>query len=294
MSILHYQPTKNILDTGRNARGFVQAHMDAFWDILKPLMPFLAACLFLDLAIGELVLPKNPETGESPEFKLFTILGSYFFCCLSISWHRVVIHGPDHYSPMNPWKPTKNELLFIGAIIGLIIATIFAMVAIAALSAFIGTFFIPIALCAAIIAAIFIGCRCSFFFPARATGNNLTLMQAFALSKGYVLRMILTPFIAMWKVMLIYMAYVLLGIAILFGISGLFSGAFSQGIGAVILLFLFGAPIQLYFEPLFLVIGVTVLSNFYQYAQQNPPLSLSLNTEDDTRIAASMNDIEPS
>ena len=43
-----------------------------------------------------------------------------------------------------------------------------------------------------------------------------------------------------------------------------------SGAGAVIVQFLFAAPIHLFFNPILTILGVTILSNYYQYALQNP------------------------
>lgn len=270
MSILHYQPTPNFKDTGRNVRHYVNEHMDAFWDIFKPLMPYIAICIFLDLVITEHFMGINPKTGEPYNFVLFSIIANYFLACLIISWHRVIIHGPDSYTAMNPFKPSRGEIGFIAMAIGLTIATFVISAIIGAISALISPALIGLAIPVLVIFIIFMACRLSFYFPAKAIGNDLTLKQAFALSEGYVLRLIFAPIFAMWKVMLMTIAYVFVGFLVLL-LLGMIAGSLIQsGAGAVVVQFLFAAPIHLYFSPLLTVFGVTVLSNFYQYALQNP------------------------
>jgi hypothetical protein len=271
LSILHYQPSPDFKDTGRNVRYYVENHMDAFWDIFKPLMPYIAICIFLDLVITQHFMGINPDTDKPYDFVLFSIISNYFLACLIISWHRVIIHGPDSYTAMNPLKPTKGELGFIGMAIGLTIAAFVAGGLVGAISALISPALFGIAALHLMIFLIFMGCRLSFYFPAKATGNDITLKQAFKLSEGYVLRLIFAPLFAMWKVLLMTLAYFFVGFLIVI-ISGTAFGAYIQsGAGAVVVQFLFAAPIHLFFSPLLTIIGVTVLSNFYQYALQNPP-----------------------
>lgn len=282
MSILHYQPTPDFRDTGRNVRQYVNQHMDIFWDIFKPLMPYIAICIFLDLVITEHFMGIDPETGEPYNFVLFSIIANYFLACLIISWHRVIIHGPDSYTPMNPFKPSRGEIGFIAMAIGLTIAAIAAGGLVGAISALISPALLGLAIPVLVIFIIFIACRLSFYFPAKATGNDMTLKQAFALSEGYVLRLIFTPIFAAWKVMLLMLAYLLIGFAVLvilsmangslpFILGMTTEGSLIEfGEATAIVQFLFTAPINLYFSPLLAIIGVTVLSNFYQYALQNP------------------------
>lgn len=270
MSILHYQPTPDFRDTGRNVRQYVNQHMDIFWDIFKPLMPYIAICVFLDLVITEHFMGINPQTGEPYNFVLFSILANYFFVCLIISWHRVIIHGPDSYRPMNPLKPTKGELIFIAMAIGLTIAAFIAGAVAGAISALISPVLFGFTIFFLVFALIYAGCRLSFYFPAKATGNDITLREAFLLSEGYVLRLIFAPLFAMWKIILLIIAYVFATFAALF-ILGMVAGPLLEsGAGAVIVQFLFAAPIHLFFNPILTILGVTILSNYYQYALQNP------------------------
>lgn len=270
MSILHYQPTPNFKDTGRNVRHYVNEHMDAFWDIFKPLMPYIAICIFLDLVITKHFMSINPKTGEPYNFVLFGMIASYFLLCLSISWHRVIIHGPDNYVAMNPFKPSKREIGFIVMAISLTIAIIAFGALVGLITGLILPSLIGISSLAVGVLAAYMGCRLSFYFPAKATGNDITLKQAFALSEGYVLRLIFAPIFAMWKILLITLAYLFVGFLV-FTTLGITAGTLIQsGPGAVVFKFIFAVPINLYFGPLIAIFGVTVLSNYYQHALQNP------------------------
>lgn len=270
MSILHYQPTPNFKDTGRNVRQYLTEHMDAFWDIFKPLMPYIAICSFLDLVITEHFMPIHEESGEPHGFMLFLIIANYFLFCLVISWHRVIIHGPDNYTPMSPFKPTRGEMVFIAMGLGLTIAALAIGAIVGFISALIGPFLLGISIFALFIVFIHIGCRLSFYFPAKATGNDITLKKAYALSEGYVLRLVFTPLLASWRLILLMLAYYIMGFLVLLVVGSIFGSYIESGAGAVLAQFLYMLPVDLFFSPVLTVIGVTVLSNYYQYALQNP------------------------
>ena len=154
--------------------------------------------------------------------------------------------------------------------IGLTIAAVATGALVGAISALVNPALIGLAIPVLFIFLVYMGCRLSFYFPAKATGNDLTLKQAFALSEGYVMRLIFAPIFASWKIMLMALAYIFVGFLVL-TILGMVAGSLIQsGAGAVVVQFLFAAPINLFFSPLLTIFGVTVLSNFYQYALQNP------------------------
>lgn len=271
MSILNYQPTAGYRDTGRNARAFIDTHMDTFRYIFKPLAPFIAACLFLDIVITEHFMPAYPDSEIKHDFSGFSAtIGNYFLACLVITWHRVIIHGPDRYTPVNPFKPTRSELVFMLAAIGLFVAVFLAAMAVTLIAGLLGPAIMGITLIALMFGAIFLFARCSFYFPAKATGNDLSMNQAFKLSEGYVLRLCFAPFYAMWRILLITIGYFALMMAIAFLVHATLPDLMDIPSISVVFQFLLTAPIYLYFSPLMTIAGVGVLSNFYQYALQNP------------------------
>lgn len=269
MSILHYQPTPDFKDTGRNVRHYVESHMDTFWEIFKPLMPYIAICLFLDLVITEHFMSIDPKTGEPYPFPLFGIIALYFYACLIVSWHRVIIHGPDNYIAMNPLKPDGWGIRYIMIGIGLFLGAFILTFIMLILHKLILPTMLPVSFIIWIIFLFFMATRLSFLFPANAIGNNISLKQAFELSEGYVLRLIIAPIFAAWKIVLLMLAYVFIGFLVLIILSMAAGALIESGPGAVVVQFLFAAPISLFFNPLLTVIGVTVLSNFYQHALQN-------------------------
>lgn len=256
----HYQPSFVAKDTAQNITNFVEVNKNEFWKIFKPLMPFIAGCYILDAVISDLFFADS-EDG----FGLFAIFASYFLTVLVITWHRVVIHGPDNYIPMNPFKPKRHELVFIGVgfLLGLVMGLIGAGVVIgAAVTAS------PVMIIIAVIvvlAMIYILYRVCFYFPAKAVDASITLSQAFVLTKGYLWKIISATFRASFKLILLLIAFVIVAaICVFVLVMFLPLSGMPMVLGLIVDL-----PMQLYFGPLLTIIGVTALSNYYLYAIQN-------------------------
>ncbi len=274
----HYTPKIGIKETSNNVRGFVKNHMDIFWLIFKPLAPYIAVLYLLDVvATYFLYGPEISEIAgseeENKEFGLGGLVASYFFTCLAISWHRVVIHGPDNFEPMNPFRPQKSDLAFIAMGIFLFLVPfigVFTIVFVSSLIKFHGALWLIIPF---IIGAIYFVLRASFYFPAKATGNSLTLKQALSMTKGYVWKFVAAYFLAALRITVAMILFIFITVLILGGGLALFKSLFDMNISLPLIEFSFGyilaLPIILYFQPVLTVIGVTVLSNFYQYALQN-------------------------
>lgn len=262
-----FQPTSGIKDTAQNVKSFVAEHNDTLWDIFKPLAVFIAALTAIDVGIMYFLTEANPETGERTHFEIGGLISAYFFTCLVISWHRLVIHGPQRFEPMQHFQPQKNDWVFIGMGLllgfGISLLTVIIIVASAAISP-IASAIIAIP---AVIVATWLFLRLSFYFPSKATGNTITFKQSFILTKGYVWKLIAASFLAAIKLWLIMLAYLILG-GILYGIlvTTIQIAALQAALTLVYVL-----PIVLYFQPLLTVISITVLSNYYQHALQNKP-----------------------
>ena len=256
----HYQPTFESKETARNVEDFIDATKSEFWKIFTPLMPFIAACHILDAVISDLFFAESKNG-----FALFSIIAAYFVTALVITWHRVVIHGPDNYTPMNPFKPKRHELVFVGMgfLLGVIIGGIgggFVLGAIVTASSI-------MSLLAAVVifALIYMFYRVCFYFPARAVNSGITLSQAFRLTNGYLWKIISSTFRAA-----LYPILILLGFSLIMGVLLALVLAFLPLGGAIeVLSLMVVLPVKLYFEPLLTIIGVTALSNYYLYAIQN-------------------------
>ncbi|MCE7886746.1 MAG: hypothetical protein DYH13_04485 [Alphaproteobacteria bacterium PRO2] len=167
----HFTPTLPIGETAKNARAFVRDNQDMFWTILKPLLPFIIGFELLNIFIDHWIFPDG-----SKRLNIGSMMSSYFLGALMISWHRVVIHGPDRYVPMNPFKPKKNELAFIFVPFGLVVLYAVAAGVLAVLSAKLGGPVIAVVILAALsifgLVAFF---KISFYLPARAVDARITL-----------------------------------------------------------------------------------------------------------------------
>jgi hypothetical protein len=258
---MHYTPTLNIMETSRNIRNFVNANKSTLFEIFRPFAPYIVGLMLIDTIIT-LFMQKS---GSAHQFQLGHILSGYFLIVLIITWHRVVIHGPDNYERMNPFKPKKSEWIFMGMWIFLSVATVVICVVVGAVSIMFGAFSLIIALTGLLIGAIYIGYKVCFYFPARAVNSSITLKQSFSLTKGYIWKLVGATFMASLKtlgLLFLYMLFVVISISV----TGYIFGA---GVITHIVGFLLALPTTLYFQPLLTAYGVTGLSNYYMHAMQN-------------------------
>jgi hypothetical protein len=255
-----FAPTFGIKDTSKNIKQFIRENNSEVWKIFKPFIPFIVGLHLFDALIGG-IFPKS--TGA---FVLGGILASYFYTCLAISWHRVVIKGVDNYTPVNPFKPKKHELIFLGmgVVIGVFIFVVLGVtfgLAIAMESLVMGLIATGI-----VVAAIYVSYRVVFYFPAKAIDANITLHESFDMTKGYLWKLISASFLASikWLPPMIFYSFVVRVISLIYiEESGLDAGFY-------IMTLVLSLPVLLYFQVFLTVIGVTAISNYYLYALQNP------------------------
>ncbi|MCB1783031.1 MAG: hypothetical protein KDI13_03475 [Alphaproteobacteria bacterium] len=256
----NYQPSLGIGETSQNIRFFISANMDVMWRVYKPLLPYILGCYAFDAVMSALFFSEGPNG-----FMLGAIVSSYFMAALAIDWHRVVIEGPDNFSAMNPFKPKKHELAFLG--VGLLIGIVYVLgvgLAVFLFFAIGGQGGGAFGSILAVAVGLYIIYKFSFYFPAKAVDSSITLKESFGLTRGYMFRIIAAPMVASWKLLLGVMAYgFVMGMAMYFVRTGL--GPQAGWIG----MFVFSLPLYIYFKPLFMVIGVTSLSNYYMHAMQN-------------------------
>jgi hypothetical protein len=256
----NYQPTLDISETAKNITFFREANMSAFWEIYRPLIPYILALNFLDAVISDIYFSESKNG-----FGLGGLVAAYFTTVLVISWHRVIIHGPDNYEPMNLFKPQKHELVFIG--MGVLIAfgvslVSFGLIFGAAMTKSVVIIFLAVL---AVFALIYGAYRLCFYFPAQAVNASITLNQAFRMTKGYLWKLIASSLWASSKILLLYIALVVVGIVVFLGLIAIVGEGFSYTLG----FFLVGIISAVYFQPLLTIIGVTALSNYYLYEMQN-------------------------
>lgn len=275
--MIHFTPTLGIKDTAKNSNDFVKKNLSVFWDIFKPFLPYVIGLAVFDMVITHFFMPINKTTGEAYEFPLGGLIAGYFYTCLAITWHRVVIHGAENYEPMNPFNPKKSELAFVGMGIALFMGMFFGGFFLGMMAALINPALIVLVL-PFIIIGTWIWMKLMFYFPAKATGRHISLRQSFSMTTGYIWKMIASSFLAYLKLLLIMIAYVIAGSIVIAGVAFLFASlGISEKIASVILGSIFAIPLFAFFQPVFAIIWVTVLSNYYQYVMQNEPAPASEN-----------------
>ncbi|MBP7721026.1 MAG: hypothetical protein KA155_00670 [Alphaproteobacteria bacterium] len=260
----HFTPTLPAGETSKNVRSFIKDNQDSFWNILKPLLPFLIGFELLDVFINHLLFP-----GKGKIMPLGALISSYFMAALMISWHRVVIHGADRYVPMNPFKPKRNELAFIFVPLGLIVLYML----VASLTFFLslkignaGLAFILVMIL--VIFATIAGLKIAFYLPAKAIDADITLSKSWRMTTGYVWKIFAASFFSWWRVMLVAFAYIMASIVVGGIVGAVMFGNSSLGFNLFLTICML--PVVGFFSPLIGVITVTVLSNYYQWAINNP------------------------
>ena len=200
---------------------------------------------------------------------------AYLFAVIAISWHRLILLGPENYQPMDTFNPKKNELEFIGmlALVSFLIPWAFQLLVInPSILGGAG----PLVIFILSIGFIYFCYKISFYFPAKAVDAPITIKNSFALTKGYFWKMIICYFLSVWRVLLAFFGVMLVG-GFVFGlIIGILSAVLGDVIKENYLIFqqaLLSIPLVFYFQPLFTILGVGMLSNYYQHAVQTKSIT---------------------
>ncbi len=261
---MSWNPTLNATETGRDVRAFVKQFTPIFWRIFKPLLPWIVACHLFDAIVTALFFA--PEK----EFALGSFISAYFYTALAISWHRVIIDGPENAVPMNPFKPRRHEGAFIGVGLGLYIALIVIAVLAGGLAALIHPAAGLMLGLVLLLAGLYAFIRIAIYFPAKAVNRSLTLKQAYPLTQGLVWKMLWAPFVASWRLILGVVAYMIAAVALIAALAAAAHRMLAMEAPPVwlesALTFILTVPMIAYFEPLLYVLGVGCLSNYYLYA----------------------------
>ena len=261
---MSWNPTLNATETGRDVRAFVKQFTPVLWRIFKPLLPWIIACHVFDAVVTALFFAPDGE------FALGAFLSAYFYTALVISWHRVVIDGPENAVPMNPLKPQRHEWAFIGVGIGLYLALILIAVLVGGVAALIHPAVGIILGLALLLAGLYAFIRIAIYFPAKAVNRSLTLKEAYPLTQGLVWKILWAPFVASWRLILGVAGYVFVAalvIGAIFGLAGSMIDIETMPVWIESALnFILTLPMIVYFEPLLYVLGVGCLSNYYLYA----------------------------
>ncbi|PCJ97789.1 MAG: hypothetical protein COA45_08865 [Zetaproteobacteria bacterium] len=291
---MYFTPTLSSKETSAHVREFVSEHRSELGSLMKSILPFLLFFLcanlyvqyFLSMAGVEFMRDvAMPETlsgymqlmtdvqrhsyGNILTWVSFVLQISigYCFAVIAVSWHRLVLLGRGNYEPMDFLKPQKHELDFV------IMWTMLGTILPASM-----VFFFQIDLWLIVLTLIilpYLFFKVSFYFPAKALNSSVSLKSSFQLTSGYFWKFSFAIMRSCIRVGVIYFLFALIVGSIaaslaqtLYGdqmtsdiVRSMYEQLIGQSIMSVILVFLF--------QPLFTVLGVTVLSNYFQHAMQN-------------------------
>ncbi len=298
----YYDVALKPTDVSENVRAFVKQHQPEFIHLVKKLGVYILVLMALtfvtqhyatiemeeqlvtlqadmeahgdDASFGDVMGSINNLQAEmyaSPYTWagfILQLLIAYVYAVIAISWHRLVLLGPDHSEPMDIWSPQKHEkdFIFVLMLVSLIIPNVFNYLMISGMSTTPGA----MGLAAIIFTVMFIylSFKICFYFPARAVNSDMDMSTSFRLTKGYFWKLLWAYIRASIRVIgLLLLYYMVASMAImpLVFMSGTDGGMVATNIAG----FLIALPVMLYFQPLLTVLGVTVLSNYYQHAMQN-------------------------
>jgi hypothetical protein len=212
-----------------------------------------------------------------------SLLMGYLFAVIAISWHRLILLGEDHYRPMKVFAPQKHEIEFLIAL-AIISAVIPFTLQIFALSQFSMNSGLVMLLFPISILLIYAYFKISFYFPAKAVNASIDLKTSFYLTKGYFWKMFGAYIFSSWRVSLA-MFGVIMGLSFAIIPVAILSSTGESGSPSLMIMIqsLVYLPVILYFQPLLTVLGVSILSNYYQHALQNkqpPQVKQQQNTAD--------------
>ena len=291
---MDFTPTLSSKETSKNARDFVSEHKAELGSMMKSILPYLLllACAnlyvqyFINMdAVDFMRDIQPPETFDeimqliidAQRYSygnfltwvsyLLQICIGYCFAVIAVSWHRLVLLGRNNYEPMAFSNPQRHELEFVimwtvlGTILPVILAALFQM----------DIWLIVLMF----VISPYLFFKVSFYFPAKALNSNVSLKSSFQLTGGYFWKFFFAIIRSIIRVGFIYFIFSMVVNIFVSRLAqtwygneitsdfmrGMYEQVVGQPIMSVALLFIF--------QPLFTVLGVTVLSNYFQYAMQN-------------------------
>ena len=280
-----YQATLYVSKTRYNVSDFVRNNKKELWNIFLPLLPFILGLHVLDAIISDLyysdgekgtgILSDIIPNGEGSEsFFIGEMVSGYFFVCLAISWHRLVIQGVDSYTPMKPFSPKKNEFVFIGVVILGYVVFVLCLILNAGVMFYLLSMgdeapvsggYAALLFCIFFLLLMYIFYRFCLYFPAKAVNAKITLRKAFSLSRGHLWRLFFVMFRMTFLWVFFSLVYAFVASLISLGIQHFLQIPSWEYVISLVLYL----PILLYVTPIITVLGVTALSNYYLYAIQN-------------------------
>lgn len=174
----------------RTAYRFLFQNYSLYLKILMPVLPFLLCVLALQIAAQHYFAPGSIKFDLS--LGILYIMSVPLNALIAIPWHRAYLRSPtdDIYVSIN--NLTKHEYAFI-----------YFATAIASLRLLLQTMASGLVEGIVIVVAQFFAIRLIFFFPAKAVDSDITLKEAYHLSKGYYWKFLRKSFLALLPAIII-------------------------------------------------------------------------------------------
>lgn len=297
-----FQITNTPKEAAFNIRMFVKEHREEYKIIFSPLIPYLTVIVIVTIGYNLLMqsmvlefIKDNPPPSKAQDVLTYlnasqshvasnplsylsiviSVIYAYCFAVLAINWHRVVLLGVGRYEPMNILSPKKHEKNFV--LVWVMIGTLIPYLTGAVLGINIALIIISVVIFPYILFKI------CFYFPAKALDSHLSFKNSFKLTNGCFWAFILTTIRSCWRVALVFfiiMTVIGMISAIIASITfpdyhtaPYLKSAYNQIVGEV-----FNIIISTFiFSPLFTILGVTLVSNFYQYTLRHRATDYNLD-----------------
>lgn len=291
---MYYSASYGAKETSSNVRDFIKVHKGDLWRLVRSVAPLLLILailsIFAEYYLGQKALKYmgaqgTPQTStelfeimRDISLSVYTdpigwfsiilqILIGYCFAVIAVSWHRLALLGPDRSEAMQMLSPQKHEINFVA------VWTMVSVVLPHMMAVLMNMSMAYVLVSSVVFPYLFF--KLSFYFPAKALDSHLSFKNSFVLTKGLFFKFMLSVFLSFWRIMLVlfvfslvmgFIAGILAGILLpVEGVSDYTMGAQRQIVNQILM----KLPVTFYFQPIFTVLGVTVLSNYYQYALQN-------------------------
>lgn len=274
-----YEPTNSIKQTAKNAKLFVKEHSVLVWDLLTPIIPIIFAIYLLDIVLAELLFDKpkgvilqkdvfgnyRAVKQTKPMGVGLNILSMYFYFVFMVSWIRVCLKGTGQ-KIMSPIKPKKSELKLLGTLLLVGFAMGAALIIGSYIVAQAGKLAVLIYLCLGVLFIVYACVRLNFYFAALATGDKITLSEAYALGDGYVWKIFASGFLANLKFILLSFVYIFVAS---FCIHFAGKNIISEHTVYYLKFCFIMMPCALYFYPIMYAHSTAVVAGYYKYVTSN-------------------------
>ena len=253
-------------ETAKFSYNFLSDNFEHFKKLAMPLLPVLFLSTLMSGALEKGKNADNPPLLIALAI-IFGIAGFFYMTAFVISWHRAVVMGPSESNKVNPLKMTKSEwsFLFTGFLIFFIMLGI--GMACGLVLGMISKISMPLAVIGgiALLIAMFIyTARLYLFFPAKASGTDITLMEALKMGRGMSAKIVGSLFIGALPVAITAgLTVAVVGLITIY-IIGVPEAMTSRFIFSFVI-----TPFQLFFNLAGAAIGVGILSRYYMWAAEH-------------------------